>query len=102
MSELTDAIAEHWTSREVDEDGDHLVCECGKSYSNPRLWAAHVELNVTDQHLRGVRKAKIIADMQELVHARFDDGGSVLEYILLTNPDLKRRLQQTFEGIINR
>lgn len=38
------------------------------------------------------RRAQIFADLQEAVDAKFEDGGSVLEYILLTSPALKAKL----------
>ena len=44
------------------------------------------------------RKRKIIADLREALDAKFDDGGSILEYIFLTDPELKRNLFRVLFG----
>lgn len=44
------------------------------------------------------RKAAIAnALLDDFLEARFDDGASVAEYVLATNPDLNNRLRKAFD-----
>lgn len=66
-----------------------------------RHWAAWDGIvqdirNPTD--VARARKMRIIADVQEAVDARFEDGTSVLKYILLTNPRLMSGLRAALRG----
>lgn len=40
--ELGELITGHFTFREMDKDGDRLVCECGIVFWTPRAWAEHL------------------------------------------------------------
>jgi hypothetical protein len=44
------------------------------------------------------RKRQIVKGIQDALDARFEDGGSVAEYIFATNPELKRRLRNAIFG----
>lgn len=56
-------------------------------------WNGIVEDIRTSNEAVRARKVRIIADVQELVDATFEDGTSILQYILLTDPTLTARLR---------
>lgn len=47
----------------------------------------------TSSEATRARKERIIADVREAIDAKFEDGTSILEYILLADPKLKADLQ---------
>lgn len=49
-----------------------------------------------DHAERAERRAKLHLILDDLLNARFDDGGSVLEYIFATDPELKETARRVF------
>lgn len=73
--DLPDLLADHWTTREVDEDGERLVCECTEVFSSPKLWARHLVSVMKSQTTKAepLSEAKCsICDLVETDGRHFD------------------------------
>lgn len=51
-------------------------------------------LRADNERLRAHWKERIVSDLQDAVEATFDDGSSVMAYVLASRPDINKRLRE--------
>ena len=93
IAELADALFDADDAGELaytDRDGSWRVSREG--IANTVIGLGYVRQDPAE------RKRRIIEGVREALSARFDDGGSVVEYIFATNPELKQQLHQALFG----
>lgn len=74
----------------------------GLALVNAELQGHFPERSEQEMAVVAARKARIIEGLQDALDERFEDGTSVLEYVLLTDPALKARLSAALEAALGR